>query len=116
MNIDVAERAIGWIEANPEKHNQKMWATETECGTTMCLAGVIAHQAGGRMIFEGVDITAKCVTAEGIETDIPTYASELLGLEPDGLLANQLFYANNTLEDIKNLVKDAANGEWNGQT
>ena len=111
MDISVAENAIGWIEANPEKHNQAMWATQTDCGTTMCLAGVIVSQAGAQIKFATRTETATCVTKDGEERSIPDYAAELLGVDFYGTIQTRLFYANNTLAEIKSIVKDVANGD-----
>ena len=46
MNLDKLDAAIEWIEAHPEQHDQAYYNAEQDCGTTMCLAGVIAMQAG----------------------------------------------------------------------
>lgn len=38
-DIDRLEAVLGEIIAHPETHEQRMWATKTECGTSYCFAG-----------------------------------------------------------------------------
>lgn len=52
MNLDKLDAAIAYIEAHPAQHDQGFYAAEQECGTTLCLAGVIAMQAGWRPAWD----------------------------------------------------------------
>lgn len=107
-NFVMLDHVIGVIEANPEQHNQGSWATQDECGTTMCLAGWTAKIAGATILFEhGRDWSATCITPQGERETIPDFAAEVLGL--DEREADRLFYTARDLDDIKMIVKEFAN-------
>lgn len=46
MDVARLRKGLEFIAAHPEEHNQATYAAQSVCGTTMCLAGTIVHQAG----------------------------------------------------------------------
>lgn len=140
-NLAALDAAIAEIEAHPERHVQQHWATRTPCGTAMCLAGMIVHQAGGVFDFLNQDETTSWCRMP--DKPDPTFISEeaktiLTGVEfgdfgdpylraPDGTLAradrcldstvNELFDADNKIEDIKRMrdviaTRGYGDSEW----
>lgn len=81
------------VLANPEKHNQRHWASrsgEGSCGTTMCLAGTAVHLAGEQIDWlsaveeedeDGTIILVASRTRKG--HFIETVAAKWLGLNID---------------------------------
>lgn len=66
-------------------YNQANWHNDTECGTSMCVAGWACYLQGDQFISFG-----EIITADGREIDIPLRAAELLGLDPR--VAEMLFF------------------------
>jgi hypothetical protein len=109
-NIEQLDLALKWIEANPTLHDQFMWATRTECGTTMCLAMVVAVQNGWRPSFGGSysATTAWVVDEFGNRRCVDLVARELLDLSPGQ--AHSLFYSFGDLTALKSLRNLIARG------
>lgn len=79
----IAQQVVDFIIANPEKHSQESWFANTQCGTTMCIAGTVA-------MFE---LDVHSITEFKWRTNdssIFHFAAIRLGLNGDE--ANYLFY------------------------
>lgn len=129
MDEFVFNQAIDWIEAHPEQYDQRYWVHRTDCGTSYCLAGVIAMQANWQPVFQdGTDaivarqgwVRSSATTCtswalkrrfpwDSVSRPISSVACELLKI--DKFQAATLFNDTNTLDDIKRLGKMIANGE-----
>jgi hypothetical protein len=101
------------ILAHPEMHDQRNWATQTECGTTYCFAGWRAVLDGyTEMDWVGwrenvAGYARKPDTERWV--DIPNHAARSLDLTPNQVEA--LFYFSGTLADVKDTVDRIAAGE-----
>jgi len=109
FNTYLADATIGAIEANPESHNQGDW----RCETGMCFAGWAAVVNGAKWVYEN-PLDAPTAHDQGLvynengsEEHVSTYARRHLGL--DLYHSDLLFWGGNTLEKIKEVVKDIAN-------
>jgi len=107
VNKELLRRTMDAVPANPELHNQKLWATQTDCGTAYCFAGWACKLSGFEADFEflepnkaGVIDAARLVGGDQIDYK----ASQLLGL--DWWSAECLFAAENTTADLKELVDE----------
>lgn len=122
LDIPLARKTIEHIEAHPEEHNQGAWVTtRTEfretgvtpaCRTAYCFAGHAVVLSGGEFaqyddgedfVFVHGPITAQYRQNKaygGIH--IADYAQHVLGLAPGE--ASRLFFANNTVEDLRGMV------------
>lgn len=142
LNIDLLNRTVQWAidkAAGQEKrgpaHDQRMWAIGTVlkggdkfpgpndylvremnvCGGSMCLAGDIVYEAGGRF-FTWVEAGSPRDKAWNVHlvlmpgatepVSISEEARKLLGVDDDGLL----FSAGNTLEEIIEHASELADG------
>jgi len=113
VNIEVLDKALDWIEKNPDQHRQSVWFQRTDCGTGMCLAGVVATQHGWTP-----DWSAGRLSGYGEETSlvmkgddygkVSSVARGLLGLELED--SELLFDAENSLDDLKAMRDDLAAG------
>lgn len=74
----LAQQIVDFIIENPEKHNQDVFFQETDCGTTMCIAGAAI------MIAYGI------TSGDKLYADPEDIAAPLLGL--DSREAARLFY------------------------
>lgn len=85
------DAALAWIDAHPEQHDQGMWFVRNECGTTMCLAGVVAHLAGAEPIWDlACDATSRVSPPGRAPEGVSGYARNLLGIDDD--TTSRLFY------------------------
>lgn len=79
--FDRLDEAITWAVAHPEEFNMAHWFARTSCGTTACLAGTIAVQAGYKPVWDFSD-GANCVQLpDGPKEDVWTVAARLLGFD-----------------------------------
>lgn len=116
------DAAMDYLRAHPEQHDQRYWGRQTPCGTTMCLAGTVAHLAGHEFYWEnyGNDIKKAGLCFRPAEDElsytviggssvafIASLAQRELGITE--AQANELFYKAETLEDLEHAVKDIAN-------
>lgn len=110
-NIEMLEATMAAIKDNPEMHLQKMWATQTDCGTAYCFAGMACHLAGWEPLFQVLELdnTTAAFTKDGRVGVAQILATELLDLDP--LEAAVLFMASNSVKKLESLVKSLANGE-----
>lgn len=102
---------LEWVEAHPERHNQRVWAKRTECGTAACLAGWTVMFAGIEINWEpdgcweaGTHFIYD--TVDGVF--ISDAAAHLLGL--DEHVAKRLFDEDNTVRDLWEIASEATLG------
>jgi hypothetical protein len=109
-NVDLLERTLAHIEANPDTWDQSMWSKQTECGTAYCFAGhaVALTYPDAQLHFYSDTVTIYPGTPLAEDVQISETASELLGL--DGYESEVLFDANNALDRLRRLVADLAAG------
>lgn len=95
------DAALAWIEEHPEQHHQGMWFMRSpECGTTMCLAGVVALVAGAEPVWDDdADATGRVLPPGRPPQGVALYAEELLGTK--GMTTISLFYDANDLADLR---------------
>lgn len=109
-NIEELDRALKWIEENPEQHDQSVFAQRTSCGTAMCLAGVVAMLNGWTPIFRSdgyeAEQTEMAEDGNGERGSIPMVAMCLLDLGNDE--ADRLFASTHDLDDLKRLRDELA--------
>lgn len=101
--IVVLDGALTWIEENPERHRQTTWfspARGRDCGTTMCLAGVITFLAGATPVFSA-EVWDRVLLPDGKERYVEEYAAELLGVRVESRVADSLFYEADDLGDLR---------------
>ena len=116
VNLDVLDAALAHIAAHPEQHDQRHWIVRgPDCGTAMCLAGVVAWQAGwapewstgfsdnvnGNAWMDTAD-----VTRDGKIRLVSSLAAELLGIGWRD--ADRLFAPDNTLADLRRIRDELA--------
>lgn len=95
--------------------NQKMWVEINECGSAFCYAGHLLHMQGWQAVripeqpswaTFGLARNGEILTWTGIGER----AAQELGLT--NAQADALFEEDNTLEQLKEIVDEIANGTW----
>jgi hypothetical protein len=123
INRDLVNRTLAYIETYPERWKQDWWATKRDigkkdlCDTTFCFAGTALFLSGARFKFNGeesylvyTDSLPEAVRLEGAVTQHISQAAEaLLGFSE--WQASDLFYGQNRLTDIRNLISQYFNDE-----
>lgn len=117
--LERLDSALAAIEAEPRRWRQRQWFTRTSCGTTCCLAGMVAVQAGWEptdwdLNFYGDgsgDVTYQ-VGQAGVERHVRSVAQELLGITDRE--ADFLFFGDNDLAELK-LIRDNLAREVSGE-
>lgn len=113
-NIEMLNRIIAQIKAEPKLWQQDSYATETACGTAFCVAGwAAALTRPAPVVRWGMAWEFK--DGAGKLGDFVDVGMEVLGLTDDQ--ADALFASNNTLKDIE-AMRDAlaANPDIDGVT
>ena len=121
VNIPLLRKCIEWAEAEHAKGEalsewwQGMWAVTPqerdegifgmpqkapECGTTYCIAGYICESQG---LHDMPGWAGPAAAALGLVWSLGFYGDEV-----DAPAANRLFYANNTIEDVRRIAEDIA--------
>lgn len=119
-NVDLLNRTLAHIEANPDEWDQHTWRRKTECGTAMCFAGWAVTFSGGQWTEPAVEIPdpigydrSHFLTAEpedyadeACNAAIPVddRACRVLGLTSKQ--ADRLFWGGNTLADVREIVAE----------
>lgn len=123
-NPVLARQVLENIEANPNEWQQQSWAcrflgSETSCDSAFCYAGHavrMAHPDAEFQFFES-DVLREEATAVEIpgvgRQSIRILAQQLLGL--DDYSADVLFYADNTLEDLRDYVSQLERPNFSGE-
>ena len=109
---DVARlrKALEYAHAHPELHYQGEWAMKTACGTTMCLAGTVAWQAGYRFIWMSDNSAAEVRGPDGDVESVESAAWRLLDLD-SSYQANALFYEAGNIENLYWAANEITDGE-----
>jgi len=135
MDVELLKQGIKWARAEWEAHQyhgdweQQTWYSKLSpahvrtleakgvqtCGTRMCLAGWIVHQAGLNVIGEYGEIewdeSILGARPDDCDEDVPDAAATLIGVDP--IEAAMLWAGSNTIEDLEKTAK--AMVEQNGQ-
>jgi hypothetical protein len=89
--LAILDAEIAFIEAHPEKWDQRSWTGTNACGTTFCVAGNISHDFGatrtdGKWAYFDRDKARKImgIDNEYSSVDWPDFASFVLGVEYTG--------------------------------
>lgn len=104
INLKPLDDAITYAAAHPAEFYMQAWFQQTDCGTTACLAGTIAVQAGwtptGWTTIRANGETAgharaASVTKDGKDDSVSHVAADILGLHAlsDYRLLDDLFHA-----------------------
>lgn len=105
---DLITDAMAHIETHPDEHDQEVWV----CGTKACLAGRMALLDGQELAYTESDFQSRVGEQMSMHladgTKIPTWARDVLGLSH---MDEVLFYANNTVEQLRAGVKAYLNGD-----
>lgn len=115
LNTDLLKRTLAYILENPEKWDQKHWATKVTgtCTTAFCFAGTALHlNHPGSMLVGGWPIgvdgdrfATDTMEVPGLgDVDIEETAAEELGLSDDQ--NEYLFDSENTLPQILRMVAE----------
>lgn len=116
-NVELMERVLEHIEADPAHWDQQVWATvDTICGTSHCFAGWTVGLAGHDIQFEPgscswpacTDVHAK-FTIDGAAPYWDEVAEADLGIV-DSQLTITLFAASRSLDDLRQIVRLAKEG------
>lgn len=103
IDFEVLDAAISYATAHPDELDMNFWFRRDSCGTTACLAGTIAVQAGYRPVWPGCEtvwhdgttfyIATHVQLPDGPKDAVWNVAGWLLGLDPDvdGVLLDELF-------------------------
>lgn len=107
----------------PSEWDQGVWVNTTSCGTACCIAGKAVAVAGGAYEFERTDdedyietngtdlvMTGFAIMPNGRSTYIDEGAREFLGLNIEE--SRMLFEGDNSLEDIREVIRDIKAGEY----
>lgn len=114
MNTALLRRTLAHIEANPAEWYQPNW----RCGTGMCFAGWAVTLAGGKWLTRPgefgerfleptdgdpqQDISKMSDGRRGVHVQLR--AVRILGLDEE--LADRLFCATNSLDDLREIVAE----------
>lgn len=107
IDISRLDRALAYIEAHPDEHNQRVWLKAASCGTTACLAGHVVMQEhpdghpSGVYYHEGGHAYDFWLVPGGMQLPVAQEAARLLGLDEEQ--ADSLFCGSNTLDDLKRM-------------
>lgn len=106
-NKPLLRKVLEHIEAHPDEHDQLVYAQQTPCGTTACVAGHTVVIAGWDLTWERVGNAAvvadRCVR-DGLSEWIPIAARNELGL--NGGQAHYLFHFSRTVNEIREFVAE----------
>jgi hypothetical protein len=98
MNLENLIKVRDIIDNTPGLLNMNSWGRQTECGTTLCIAGIATVQVAGDTPVWATNPYDRCwaldsvVDSNGTEHRIPERAREVLGLTFDQ--GDRLFYAS----------------------
>lgn len=101
MNVEVVDGALEEISRTRHLHSQKKFASRTDCGTTMCLAGWIAVRGGYLLdLRSGETSTAACVGVDGARRRIFDVASAVAGLHSTDAYELFISSASDSYEEL----------------
>lgn len=106
-NTELLNKVLEYIETHEANWRQNDWALRLPaCRTSACFAGWTVLLSGYDLVFEREhDTSWQCVKREGngYVHRIPVIAQILLNLNSAD--ASELFACNNTLDDLRRMVK-----------
>lgn len=101
-----AREVLAYIKANPEQHDQEIWARQLSCETVGCFAYHVCRMKGFEADLKRIvqhDRTMAWLTTGDV---IAEKATEILGANDDQ--ANSLFDSDNTIEDLERFIENPA--------
>lgn len=108
-NLDLIDRVLQQIDAEPERWNQGWWSGPSSCGTAYCFGGWAVALSGG--VWTGDGYTDTLVPERGDSaypmadyTYVEERATRLLGLTQRE--ADRLFDSMNSREDLQEIVDE----------
>lgn len=113
LNFDVLDAAISYAAGHPDEFYMQAWFKRADCGTTACLAGTIAVQAGWEPTGWSLarangeppngETRTSQVVKDGRNDAVSAVAADILGLNPvlDHRIVDSLFHAANLAEVIR---------------
>lgn len=107
------DELVGFLEANPNQHDQSNWAKKNSCGTAMCAAGWTVE-----LWSSGIDWNSSSTLIDGSMIADSTNAKSSIDIEASNILelnndeAWHLFECSFDLEGVKHTVKRIANGDF----
>jgi len=99
-HIPLLQKVLDHVTAHPEEHDQSVWARQTPCGTSMCVAGHTAAMCGwdlDRSVWSPMTGFSR-VLRDNVPRHVSDVAAEELGLTTHE--ADVLFDGWNTLADL----------------
>lgn len=104
INFERLDAAITYAVEHPEEFDMGDWFKRTDCGTTACLAGTVAIQAGWSPAEFCADDGTAFAQRNGIRKAVPAVARGLLGLVGPDRLGDYIFFLRDLAEviDVRN--------------
>lgn len=98
VNVELLQKTLDTIKANPQHWNQRHW----HCGTSHCFAGFAELLANGLPVETSLDEIERLKITRKLGMSTPIEAERLLGItDEDG---DVLFYGHNTLKELEHMV------------
>jgi hypothetical protein len=96
-NDELFIEVLAQIEREPERWDQGNWLKGLSCGTAGCFAGWACMLGSGQG-----EVTVGMGACDGYYAGklVPELAAQLLGIEKERLDSGNLFYSENTLDDL----------------
>jgi hypothetical protein len=102
-NMPLLRRILHQIDEHPETYEQSVYASDSPCGTSYCVAGHAAVMSGAKPYWQRLDPLSTEPYFRADETEdgemIRVVAQQALGLTDDE--ACQLFDSENCREDVE---------------
>lgn len=110
-NVAELRRVLHKIEDYPASWYQGLYASRDSCGTAYCFAGHVVVDAGYEFFWlRPTSFSASMVIVNGLKLfPADSLAGNLLGLTDNQ--RDELFEANNSLEDLRRICFEITNGE-----
>lgn len=110
VNIEMLRKAVQFVETEDAKPrsqslwDQELWYGETECGTTMCVAGFVVEQT----LRPGERIVGSLIYSS--DNTLMSYVADRAQMELglDTHEADSLFYSLNDANDIRMFAEELA--------
>ena len=97
VNVELLQKTLDTIKANPKHWNQRYW----HCGTSHCLAG-FAELLANNLSVETSEEQVRALKLSELRCSTREYAEELLGISDED--SDVLFYEHNTLKQLERMV------------
>jgi hypothetical protein len=99
IDFERLDAAITFAAQRPAEFEMRTWFNITDCGTTACLAGTVAIQAGWQPVFDPSAVF-EFVERDGRTRPVWRVADELLGIGPDDGTDNTDIYGAYDLAEV----------------